>query len=355
MPAVQTRYGKAIRLASTLNQSREDWLRIRELGIGSSDAAVAIGLSPYKSPLTLWLEKTHRKTPDDLSEKEAVIWGTVLEPVLANVYAERTGNKVRKVNAVLQSAAHPFMLANLDREVVGVGPAADSNSSAATASLGCRAVSGVGVLEIKTAGYHSAPQWEDGVPVAYQCQVLHQLAVTGHAWADVAVLIGGQDFRIYRIERDDEKIADLIEREAQFWHQVQHDIQPAPDGSADAATALHWLFPRDDGQTVDLTDSVAFNTTFAELLLARACREEAEATEALLKQQIQNVLGNATTAVCSGGRVSWKRAKDSITTDMERLFSDHPHLREQYARPAPGVRRFTVKPASVPTSEQRNS
>ena len=77
----------------------------------------------------------------------------------------------------------------------------------------------------------------------HQCQVLHQLAVTGHAWAEVAVLIGGQDFRIYRIERDEEKIRDLTERETQFWLQVTRNQQPEPDGSEDAGSALAWLFP----------------------------------------------------------------------------------------------------------------
>lgn len=99
---MREKYGNANRLASTKELSREQWLHIRNGGIGSSDAAVAIGLSPYKAPLTLWLEKTHRKLPDGLSDKEAVIWGTALEPVLARAYAERTGTRVRKVNAVLQ-------------------------------------------------------------------------------------------------------------------------------------------------------------------------------------------------------------------------------------------------------------
>ena len=74
----QQRYGQAIRLASTVGLSREAWLDIRQRGIGSSDAAVAVGLSPYKSALSLWLEKTGRKQPEDLSSKEAVLWGTVL-------------------------------------------------------------------------------------------------------------------------------------------------------------------------------------------------------------------------------------------------------------------------------------
>ena len=101
---MKARYYQAIRLASTTDLGREAWLKIRAQGIGSSDAAVAVGLSPYKSPLSLWLEKTNRKPAVDLSEKEAVIWGTVLEPVLAKVYAARTGRRVRRVNAVLQ---HP--------------------------------------------------------------------------------------------------------------------------------------------------------------------------------------------------------------------------------------------------------
>lgn len=71
----QQRYGQAIRLASTVGLSREEWLDIRQQGIGSSDAAVAVGLSPYKSALSLWLEKTGRKQPEDLSSKEAVLWG----------------------------------------------------------------------------------------------------------------------------------------------------------------------------------------------------------------------------------------------------------------------------------------
>ena len=321
---MKTRYHHAIRLASTTTLSREAWLQIRQQGLGSSDAAVAIGLSPYKSPLSLWLEKTHRKTPDDLSEKEAVIWGTVLEPVLASVYAERTGKKVRRVNAVLQHTDYPFMLANLDREVLDP--------------------TGRGVLEIKTAGYHSAPQWEDGVPVAYQCQVLHQLAVTGHAWADVAVLIGGQDFRIYRIHRDDDKIADLIQREAQFWQCVTNDQQPEPDGSDDAGQALQWLFPRDDGQTVDLSESAEYNALFSELLHVRQSKEETERQESQIKQRLQVALGSATAAVFQQGRITWRKAKDRLVPDLDKLSQEHPELLQQYGKPILGSRRFLIQP-----------
>ena len=323
---MKSRYYQAIRVASTTNMTRDEWLAIRAKGIGSSDAAAAIGLSSYKCALSLWLEKTGRQPSEDLSNKEAVVWGTVLEPVVAKMYAERTGRKVRRVNAVLQHPEHAFMLANLDREVI--------------------TEDGTGVLEIKTAGFYSAQLWEDGVPVAYQCQVLHQLAVTGHAWADVAVLLGGQEFRIYRIERDDDKIADLIQRETQFWSCVTEDQQPEPDASDDAERALLSLFPADNGQTLDFTESGEFNHLFAELLKIRHSKEDIEQQESALKHRIQAALGSATAAIFQQGKVTWRKAKDRLVPDLDKLSQEHPELLQQYAKAIPGSRRFTIQTTS---------
>ncbi|MBS1208791.1 MAG: endonuclease [Proteobacteria bacterium] len=314
------KHGNAVRLVSTKDMSREKWLEVRNGGIGSSDAAAAVGLSPYKSPLELWLEKTNRKQPENISEKEAVFWGTTLEPILAAVYQQRTGNKVRRVNAVLQHPTQSFMLANLDR-----------------------AVGYDGILEIKTASYHSAPLWEETVPEAYQCQVLHQLAVTGKAWADVAVLIGGQDFRIYRIERDEEKIFDLVDQEIGFWQSVTDDVPPDADGSDSCGRALDWMYPQDSGETIDCTDSDQLNRLFCELLDMKRRREQLEFLEATHKQTIQSAMGNATTALFVGGKVSWKKPKDSQGIDLKRLLTDQPALAAQYAITTPGTRRFLMQ------------
>jgi len=309
-----------VRLVSTQGMSREQWLAVRRGGIGSSDAAAAVGLSPYKSPLELWLEKTGRKDSPDLSQSEAVFWGTTLEAIIANVYAHRSGNIVRRVNAVLQHPEHRFMLANLDR-----------------------AVGSDGVLEVKTAGGHSSQFWEDGVPEHYQCQVLHQLAVTGKVWADVAVLIGGQDFRIYRIERNEAQIADLIERETAFWEMVESDVQPAVDGSESSGSALSFLYPRDSGLELDCTESPELNKTFHRLLQVRSELGSLELYESLLRQQLQSAMGEATAARFAGGRISWKCAKDSTRFDMPRFQSEHSDLVTQYQQISPGFRRFLVQ------------
>lgn len=314
----------AVRLVSTKNMSRAEWLSVRGRGIGSSDAAVAVGLSHYKSPLELWLEKTERQAPPDLAANDAIFWGTTLEHIIATVYAERTGVKVRRLNAVLQHPEYPFMLANLDRVVQ-------------------HPTDGNGILEVKTAGVNSARFWEDGVPDSYQCQVLHQLAVTGKPWCDVAVLIGGQDFRVYRIVRDEEKIADLIEREVKFWQFVIDDVSPPVDGSESSSRALASMYPSDRGEMVDYSHDTAMNQLFANYWEYRQQRETVETQEELLKQQLQERLGFASGAVLDNAKISWRKSKDSITTDFKQLTEDHPDWVRPYSITKPGSRRFLVQ------------
>lgn len=311
----------ALRLVSTKGMERSDWLAIRRQGIGSSDASSAVGLNPYKSRLELWLEKTGRSTTEISSD--AMYWGNVLEPIVAQEYSTQTGHKVRRVNAVLQHPSMPFMLANLDREIINHPD-------------------GPGVLECKTAGHYATKQWEENVPEWYQLQVLHQLAVTGRSWADVAVLLGGQEFRIYRINRDEAMIEDLIRLEQEFWHLVQTDTQPPVDGSESSARALALLYPRDNGLTVDYSSDLAMNTLFSSLVEVRAARQAAETTEEVLRQQIQEKLGEATVAIFDSGKVSWKRSKDGTGLDTKRLLADHPGLSSQYSMIKPGSRRFTL-------------
>jgi putative phage-type endonuclease len=315
----------ALRLVETKSLSREDWLEVRKNGIGGSDAAAAVGLNPYMSPLELWLIKTGRDAglakPDPHDTSEPVYWGSLLEPIVAAAYTQQTGRRVRKVNAVLQHPTIPFMLANLDREIVGVP--------------------GVQILECKTAGEFGARLWRDGVPEYVQLQVQHQLAVTGKQAADVAVLLCGQALEVHRVARDDGLIARLIQLEAQFWEYVTSDTPPPADGSESADRALRHLYPGNAG-TVDFTDDRRLSAAFADLVAVRAEIELREEHEAKLKQTIQQAMGDASRALFETGQVSFKRSKDSDGIDLKRLLADHPELEPQYAITKPGSRRFLV-------------
>jgi len=315
----------ALRLVETKSLSREDWLSVRKNGIGGSDAAAAVGLSPYMSPLELWLIKTGRDAalpkPDPDNTAEPVYWGTLLEPIVAASYTKQTGNRVRRVNAVLQHPQIPFMLANIDREVVG-------NRD-------------VQLLECKTAGEFGARLWRDGVPEYVQLQVQHQLAVTGGEAADVAVLLCGQKLEVHRVMRDDALIARLIELEAAFWRYVGTDTPPPADGSDSADRALRCLYPGAGG-TVDFSDDRSLSSTFADLVAVRAEIESRQTVESKLKQTIQQAMGEADRAEFETGSVSFRRSRDSSGIDLQRLLTDHPELATQYAITKPGSRRFLM-------------
>lgn len=319
----------ALRLVSTKGLSREEWLQVRKQGIGASDAAAACGISPYQSRLELWMIKTGRDQnlpkvdPNDMASP--MYWGNVLEPIVAEHYSRKTGNKVRRVNAVLQ---HPdpdkhFMLANLDYSVVG-------NES-------------VQILECKTAGEFGSRLWRDGVPDYIQCQVQHQLAVTGKQAADVCVLMCGQNLQVFRIERDDEVIHRLIELEREFWHYVETDTPPPTDGSHSAGRALQALYPKDAGTIMDLSENDALCGDFAELLDVRERLSRMEQQESRLKQRIQEALGDASKGVFPNGEVSWKCSQSSTVLDSKTLLKERPELLQQYGITRAGSRRFLIR------------
>ena len=321
-----SRPSPALRLIKTTDLNRDQWLDIRRSGIGSSDAAAAVGLNPYKSQLELWMEKTGRggalPQVDPNDEASPMYWGTLLEPIVAAHYTKRTGNRVRKVNAVLQHPQHPWMLANLDREVMGSPE--------------------VAILECKTAGLNGARLWKEGVPEYVHLQVMHQLAVTGKQAADVAVLICGQELQVHRIERDEEMIAQLIDLERAFWRYVELDQQPPADGSESADMALRCLYPRDSGQVLDLSMETDMSAAFSDLLAVRQVLANNEELESQLKQRIQQRMGDATRAVFETGEVSWKRSKDGVSLDVAKLLKDQPNLMSSYAQLKPGSRRFLI-------------
>ena len=171
---------------------------------------------------------------------------------------------------------------------------------------------------------------------------MHQLAVTGKRAADVAVLICGQELQVHRIERDEALIAQLIELERQFWGYVERDQAPPADGSDSADLALRCLYPRDSGQTVDLSGDLDMSATFSDLLAVRQVLTTNSQLEAQLKQRIQQRMGDATRAVFEGGDVTWKRSKDGTGLDVATLLKAQPELLQRYPLVKPGSRRFLV-------------
>ena len=316
----------AKRLINTKNLSREDWLQVRKQGIGSSDAAAACGIHPYLSMLELWMIKTGRMTSDideNIEGYSPLYWGNTLEPMVAKYYQEHTGNKVRRVNAILQHPEQPFMLANLDYAITGSDE--------------------VQILECKTAGEHGAKLWKHGVPLYVTCQVQHQLAVTGKTAAHICVLLCGHEAKIYKVERDERLIESIMEHERQFWQYVQTDTPPSPDHSESAARALKLLYPTPKPSSkVDLRDDDGANKLFEQLLSYRDYMQELEQRHDQVKHQLQTLIADNEVAVFSMGAISWKRSKDSIGLDSKAVIKAHPELLAKFSKTKQGSRRFVI-------------
>ena len=320
--------GTAKRLINTKDLSREDWLKVRKQGIGSSDAAAACGIHPYLSMLELWLIKTGRITSDldeSLEGYSPLYWGNTLEPMVAKYYQEHTGNKVRRVNAILQ---HPdseqhFMLANLDYAITGSDE--------------------VQILECKTAGEHGAKLWKHGVPLYVTCQVQHQLAVTGKQAAHICVLLCGHEAKIYKVERNERLITSIIEQERLFWQYVETDTPPNPDHSESAARALKLLYPKPKPSSkVDLREDDGANKLFDKLLPYRNSITDLEQHHDQVKHQLQTLIADNEVAVFNQGAISWKRSKDSIGIDGKAVIKAHPELLKQFSKTKQGSRRFVI-------------
>ena len=312
----------AVVLASTENMAYEDWLEYRKLGIGGSDASVVCGISRYKSPVELWMEKTDQLPAQESGE--AAYWGTQLEALVRTEFTKRTGIEVKQIKQLLQSEEYPFMLANLDGvcEHPDFGPV---------------------IFEAKTASAYKAGEWEDTIPDEYTLQIQHYMAVTGYAGAYIAVLIGGNIFRWKFIERDEELISMLVELEADFWNHVQ-DVTPPPlDGSEASANFLSERFPNSVPKS-----HIALPDTAADLLAQydEACEELEAVTER--KQKAENMLkqmmGDNEVGTAGDRVITWKSVSQE-RLDSKTLKAEHPALCKKYTNKT-SYRRFTVKAAS---------
>jgi putative phage-type endonuclease len=211
-------------------------LEERRSGIGGSDAAVILGLNPYKDVYELYLDKIGEAPAEDENFlKESRYWGSVLEQPVADRYAEETGYKIQKSNQLIRSKEYPFMIANIDRKVVGED----------------RRIG----FEAKTAargdGWGETGSSEIPPYIMLQCQ--HYLAVTGYDLWDLAVLIGNRDWRMYRITPIENMIEMLVDAEQEFWDRVKHRAAPEPTWQSAATTRLlKNLYPGTNGNVIQL-------------------------------------------------------------------------------------------------------
>lgn len=301
--------------------TRSDFLESRRTGIGGSDIGAILGLSPWRTPYDVFLDKT---APVEHEESDSMYWGTVLEDVVASEYQKRSGRKVQRVRQLLRHPEHDFAIANIDRAVIV--PEISGNVRWKNGKLTTDRI-----LECKTSNGFAASEWgepgTDFVPDTYLLQCQWYMGVTDTQVADLAVLIGGNDYRTFTITRDDSLFSDLLMEAETFWNNCQKGIAPDPQNIHDAARK----WPRHiAGKSVIVNVDVAEACECLDSINAQIKSLGAIADD--LKLRIMAAFGDAEEITHQGIRLATWKSQTSNRLDSTRLRAERPDMAAEYTK-----------------------
>lgn len=302
------KYLEAKVIADTKDMPKTEWLKHRQAGIGGSDASCIAGLNPWKSAIQLYMDKKEENPKEQKSLRMEL--GNRLEGLVAELFTEATGLKVRNVNGILKNDKYPFALANIDRAIVGEKA----------------------FLECKTTNSYALKEWEEGVPAHYEIQCLHYMAITGATHCYIAALIGNSDFIWHKIERDQETIDYLMQIEKDFWeNNIEKDVVPMPDGSDAYSEYLKKKYDKSNGQVIELhllENGVDKLNRYDEIVTDI---KALESEKKLIEQEIQLYMEEFEVAKIGDRKVTWKSSSRN-TIDSKKLKAEMPDIAQQYMK-----------------------
>ncbi len=285
--------------------SRDEWLKLRREGIGGSDVAAVVGLSPWNTPFGVWADKTGAL--DDIDESEPMLWGRLLEDAVMDEWGRRSGLSTIHRGGLFRRVDEPWMMCTVDGLAVPRGSTELADVEA--------------VVEVKL---DSSKGWPDGPPAHYVCQVQWQMAVLGVSTAHVVVLHQGRRLDVHTVAADPEDQTALIDAARSFWFDhVEAGV--APPVAADDNRLLGQVWPDDGDGEVEVDGELV-----AELADVRRRLDELSRRRDWLEAQIKDRLREAQVGTVDGVRaVSW-RAQTRRIIDTRRLKAERPDIAEQY-------------------------
>lgn len=341
-------------IANTKDMPKEMWLQKRKCGIGGSDASSILGFNPYKSSMSVYLDKideirygninntqkekhiaqtsnsnkdsslkekvnaknSYDKFDKDLKEDYVYIdnknnykmeLSNKLKGFVASEFMLRTGKKVRSINGILRNDKYPFAIANIDRAVVGEKA----------------------FLECKVTNSFNKKEWTKSVPIHYQIQMNHYMAVSGASYCYVAVLIGNEELVIHKLERDKDLIDEIMKLEKMFWNNcILGDELPMPDGSSDYSKTLDTLYKDSKCEEIILFEAEKILDRYDEVVkIYKDFEKEKKSIEQYLKLQMKNY----EIAYVGDRKITWKK-QERNTIDTTKLKKEHPEIVAQFIK-----------------------
>jgi putative phage-type endonuclease len=304
----------------------QDFSVDRSKYIGGSDIGAILGLSKFRTPVEVWMEKTGKETKQ--LDSLPLRFGSFAEEFVACEYTRSTGFELLHDESIYIHPTHSFMSAHIDRFILGDGIGKPPSR----------------ILECKTANPFARGEWgdpgTDQVPMSYLCQCIWYMAITGIEQCDLAVLFGNNDFRIYEIARDLELELLVIEKAQNFWNEyVLKDIAPPAQTEGDYQS----LFKKSDSsKTVEVNSKTIELIRQLQNLNTQSSNVDEQITQ--IKQHIMNEMKEAEVLSYQGNVIAtWKAPKPSFRLDSKRLEIDEKEVFERFKMPVQNSRRLVIK------------
>jgi len=274
----------------------EQWHALRRQHVGSSEIAALFDASPYLTQLTLWADKAG-KAVADRRDNERMDWGKRLERAIAEGVSEQMRWKLEKPEVYCQHDA-----------IAGLG---------CTLDYWCLDhEAGPGVVEVKNVDWL---QWKTGwtetaAPAHIELQLQHQLAVTGFAWGAIAVLIGGNDLRIYERKPMPKPIAEIEARVAAFWQSIADAKTPDAFGTAAEVAVLAELYPLEEPPLIIEVADNKLAETAAQYAWAQLQERMGKKTREATKPKLMAAMQKAELMILPGQTVRQRRDSRGAVT-----------------------------------------
>ena len=284
----------------------------RKTYIGSSDAAAILGVSPWRTALDVYLDKT--SGPEPITPEKAAIFkrGHRLEPYILDMLEDEHGIHLLRFDDGKRSRRHldtelPFLAAELDAET-------DDGKN----------------VEAKSANFYGKGSWgeqyTDDVPIYYNAQAQHGMMVRGSQETIFPVLIGVDDFRLYHVKRDDEVITYLRQAEIEMWDRIQRlDAPPAK-----TVSDIERLFPWDHGSVIQA--SVEVRDAYLELKDLKKRLKLIESDIGEQESLIKLFLGEHQVLQFGADKLLTWKSQNTDRFDINTFRAAHPAIAKKYTK-----------------------
>lgn len=286
----------------------QEQLELRKTGIGGSDAAAIFGLSKWKTPLEVFLDKT-TNIVKDVANVDAVHWGNLLEPIVRSEYSRLTGKNVIIDNNMKRHRKYNFMIGNVDGLI-------DDG----------------GVLECKTCSLYKAHEWgtpgTDEMPKYYVTQCAHYRILLNAPYVDLSAAIAGKNkIETYRYVKNERLEKEILEKESDFWHEnVLKGIPPDPVNIHDAQL----LYPIDNGDRICSNDEI--NDIFTEYRKTKNYIKDLEEQEKYFKEQIIFYMKNYSILHSNNVELASYKHVKQCRLDTKRLEKEYPDIYSKFLK-----------------------